>query len=227
MANIDSSDASTADIRTVGRVGQICGLFGPRVLELSAAEVAERLGLNRTTAYRYCTSMAAAGILEKGSRRGTFALGPLMLELGTLALGRKRVVEVARPYLRKLSAFVRMTAVLSIRGVQGPVVTLVEEDTSQPVVVTVHPGTRLDISAAQTRVFLAFSDMTIEQVEPSISATDRVLLESDLKEVRKLGFSYVRQGNGSFVVAVPVFDDAGMCATVAVLGAGEMHDLAP
>jgi DNA-binding IclR family transcriptional regulator len=94
-------------------------------------------------------------------------------------------------------------------------------------VVTVHPGTRLDVSAAQTRAFLAFSDLTVEQVEPNISITDRVLLETDLKNVRVLGFSFVRQGNGSFVVAAPVFDDAGMCATVAVLGAGDLHDLAP
>ena len=70
MAN--SEDAtSTADIRAVARVGQICSLFGPGVVELSAADIADATGLNRTTAYRYCASMAAAGILERGVRRGT------------------------------------------------------------------------------------------------------------------------------------------------------------
>src|SRR5690242_16284654 len=124
MANFDPTEAANSDIRAVARVGQICALFGPRVLELSAADVAERTGLNRTTAYRYCASMVAAGILERGSRRGTFALGGLMLELGIQAIGRQRIVEIAGPYLRKLSTAVGMTAVLSIRGAQGPVVAL-------------------------------------------------------------------------------------------------------
>jgi response regulator of citrate/malate metabolism len=67
-----NSDASGSDIQAVARVGQICGLFGPHTTELTASEVAERLGLNRTTAYRYCASMVAAGILERGPRRSTF-----------------------------------------------------------------------------------------------------------------------------------------------------------
>ncbi|GIJ49229.1 hypothetical protein Val02_61150 [Virgisporangium aliadipatigenens] len=226
MANID--EGSTSDIRAVARVGQICALFGPRVPELSAADVAERTGLNRTTAYRYCASMLAAGILGRGTRRGTFALGPLMLELGTLALGRERVVEIAGPHLRKLSAAVRMTAVLSVRGAQTPVVALVEEDTSRMVVVTVHAGTRLEANAAQTYVFLAHSDpSTLDRVAEGMTAAERAKLESEVYTAKQRGFSFTRHSGGSFAVAAPVFDEDGMCATVAVLGAGDLPDLSP
>ncbi|BCJ54614.1 hypothetical protein Asp14428_60890 [Actinoplanes sp. NBRC 14428] len=228
MANIEASDASTSDIRAVARVGQICALFGPRVLELSAADVAERTGLNRTTAYRYCASMVAAGILERGARRGSFTLGPLMLELGTLTLGRQRVVEIARPYLQKLSAAVRMTAVLSVRGAQGPIVALVEEDTSRLVVVTVHPGTKLDITAAQTRLFLAFTDAsTLENLLTGLSPVERAQVDAEIYAARQRRFSFVRAPGGPFVVAVPVFDERGLCATIAVLGAGDLPDLTP
>jgi DNA-binding IclR family transcriptional regulator len=228
MSNFDAGEASNSDIRAVARVAQICALFGPRVVELTAADVAERTGLNRTTAYRYCASMTAAGILERGARRGTFALGALMLELGTLALRRQRAVEIAGPYLSKLSAGTRMTAVLSVRGSQGPVVALVEEDTSRPVVVTVHPGTKLDASAAQTQVFLAHSDTAeLEQAAVGLSPGDRARLESDVESTRRRGFSVVRPNGGPFVVAAPVFDEKGLAATVAVLGAGDMADLSP
>ncbi|PRY25834.1 IclR family transcriptional regulator [Pseudosporangium ferrugineum] len=228
MANTDPSDASTSDIQAVARVGQICALFGPRVPELSAADVAERTGLNRTTAYRYCASMVAARILERGSRRGTFALGPLMLELGTLALGRQRVVDLARPHLRKLSAAVRMTSVLSVLGAQGPVVALAQEDTSRMLVVTVHPGTKLDVTAAQTRLFLAHSanaalDAMLEELPP----VERARLEAEVDAARRRGFSFVRPSGGPFVVAAPVFDEGGLAATVAILGAGELPDLTP
>lgn len=228
MANFDPNEASNSDIRAVARVGQICALFGPRVLELTAADVADRTGLNRTTAYRYCASMVAAGILERGSRRGTFALGRLMLELGTLALGRQRIVEIAGPYLRKLSAAVRMTAVLSVRGAQGPVVALVEEDTSRLVVVTVPAGTKLDASAAQTHLFLAYSDAsTMDLVAAEMSPAERARLESEVYSARRQGFSIVRHSGGACVVAAPVFDEKGLCATVALLGAGDLADLSP
>ncbi|WP_213450554.1 IclR family transcriptional regulator [Rhizomonospora bruguierae] len=227
MANFDPSEASSADIRAVARVGQICALFGPRVLELTAADIAERTGLNRTTAYRYCTSMVAAGILDRGPRRGTFTLGGLMIELGTLALGRQRIVEIASPYLRKLSAAVRMTAVLSVPGVQGPIVALVEEDTSRMVVVTVHAGTRLDASAAQTHLYLAYAGpAAMDAVAAGMPLAERARLEVDVSAARKQGFSLVRHGGGSFAVAAPIFDEKGFCATVALL-AGDLGDLSP
>jgi DNA-binding IclR family transcriptional regulator len=228
MANSDPADASNSDIRAVARVGQICSLFGPRVPELTAAEVAERTGLNRTTAYRYCSSMVAAGILDRGSRRGTFVLGGLMLELGALALGRQRIVEIAGPHLRKLRAAVGMTAVLSVRGSQGPVVALVEEDTSHPVVLTVHVGTKLDVSAAQTHLLLAHSDQSaMDAIAGDLSPAERARLESEVNLARQRGFSFVRHRGGSFGLAAPVFDEKGLCATVAVLGAGDLADLSP
>ena len=228
MANFDPNEASNSDIRAVARVGQICALFGPRVVELTAADVAERTGLNRTTAYRYCASMAAAGILERGTRRGTFALGGLMLELGIQALGRQRIVEIAGPHLRKLSAAVRMTAVLSVRGAQGPIVALVEEDTSRLVVVTVHAGTKLDASAAQTHVFLAYSDAaTMDVVAAGMSPAERARLDSEVYAARRQGYSVARHSGGLFAVAAPVFDEKGLCATVAILGAGDIAELSP
>lgn len=228
MANIDDGRASNSDIRAVARIGQILGLFGPQVLELTAADIAERTGLNRTTAYRYCASMVAAGILERGSRRGTFALGGLMLELGVHALGRERIVEIAGPHLRKLSSTVRMTAVLGIRGAQGPVVALVEEDTSRVVVVTVHVGTRLGATAAQTHVFLAHGDTQMEEVVMAgLSPAERSQLEADVETVRRQGYAMLFNEEGTFAVAAPVFDEKGLCATVAILGTGHPTDPKP
>ncbi|MEU2349837.1 helix-turn-helix domain-containing protein [Modestobacter sp. NPDC049651] len=222
MANADENQVSTGDIRAVARVAQICALFGPGVQELSAADVAESTGLNRTTAYRYCSSMATAGILERGSRRGTFALGGLMLQLGVQALGRQRIVEIAGPHLQRLRGAVRMTAVLSIRGASGPVVALVEEDTSRGVVVTVHPGTKLGPAAAQARLMLAYGDAAaVEAATAGLSVADRARLETDVYSAKRQGWCVAWHGS-TFGVAAPVFDDKGLAATIAVLGAGEL-----
>ena len=230
MANIEvSGEASSSDIQAVARVGQICALFGPHTTELTAADVAERLGLNRTTAYRYCASLVAAGILERGPRRGTFILGGLMLQLGIHALGRRRVVEIAPPYLAELGAAVTMTAVLSLWGARRPVVALVEEDKSRTVVVTVRAGSELDLTAAQTTMFLAHhSDRgAIDRMTAGITAAQRVELEAAIYSARRNGYSIANHSGGVFGVAVPVFDEYGIAATVALLGADPTADLTP
>ncbi len=224
MVNTESGEGSSFDIQAVSRVGQILGLYGPRTSELTALDVAEQLGLNRTTAYRYCTSLVTAGILERGRRRGGFVLGGLMLQLGLQALGRRRVLDVAPPFLQELSAGVGMTAVLSLWAARGPVVALTEENTSRAVVVTVHPGTRLDVTSSQMRVFLAHhaDHEMVERTLASLEPTERAELEAAIYAVRRTGACVVGLPDGLTAAAAPVFDEDGICATIAVLGADQL-----
>ena len=228
MANTEvSSEASSSDIQAVARVGQILALFGPHTTELTAVDVADRLGLNRTTAYRYCASLVVAGILERGPRRGTFILGGLMLQLGIHALGRRRVVEIAPPYLAELGAAVQMTAVLSLWGARGPVATLVEEERSRTIVVTVRAGSQLDMWAAQTHVFLAHhSDQhAIDKMTEHATADERAQIEASVYSARRNGYVIAHHSGGVFGAAVPVFDEYGIAATLALLGADQTADL--
>lgn len=227
MANTETSEASSSDIQAVARVGQICSLFGPHTTELTAADVADRLDLNRTTAYRYCASLVAAGILERGPRRGTFVLGGLMLQLGIHALGRRRVVEIAPPYLADLSTAVGMTVVLSLWGARGPIATLVEEERSRSIVVTVRAGSQLDMWAAQTHVFLAHhSDhRAIEKMTEHATPAERAEIENAVYTVRRNGYSVARHSGGVYAASVPVFDEYGIAATLALLGADQDVDL--
>lgn len=221
------SEASSSEIQAVARVGQVCGLFGPHTTELTAADVAERLDLNRTTAYRYCTSLVTAGILERGPRRGTFVLGGLMLQLGIQALGRRRVVEIAPPYLAELGAAVQMTVVLSLWGARGPVATLVEEERSRSIVVTVRPGSLLDMWAAQTHVFLAhhFDHHAVEKMTEDATPVQRSEIEAAVYGARRAGYRISHHAGGVFAVAAPVFDEYGITATIALLGADSAADL--
>ena len=228
MANTEvSGEGSSFDIQSVSRVGQILSLYGPHTSALTAVDVAERLGLNRTTAYRYCASLVTAGILERGHRRGSFVLGGLMLQIGIQALGRRRVVDIAPPHLRDLSTAVGTTAVLSVWAVRGPVVALVQEDTSRTVVVTVHPGSQLDLTSAQARVFLAHhsDQQLVERMLQDRPAEERAEIEAGIYAVRRTGYSFVNLPDGLFAAAAPVFDEYGICATVALLGADQLADV--
>ncbi|MFD2417027.1 IclR family transcriptional regulator [Amycolatopsis pigmentata] len=226
MENIESGEASGGEIQSVQRVGQICSLFGPHTTELTAAEIAERLGLNRTTAYRYCASLVTAGILERGHSRGTFVLGGLMLQLGMHALGRRRVIKIAPPFMAELTNAVRMTTVLAVWGARGPIVALVNEDISRTVMVTVHTGSQLDLDFAQMKVFLACQDEhAFERATEGVSDTKRAEIEAGVYMARRNGYSIASHSDGLFSAAAPVFDEYGICATVALLGADQMADL--
>jgi DNA-binding IclR family transcriptional regulator len=213
-------ETSNFDIQSVSRVGQILALYGPQTDELTAADVAVRLGMNRTTAYRYCTSLVAAGILERGRGRGAFALGALLLQLGVQAVGRHRVMDVAPPHLAQLSSDVGATAVLSLWGGNCPIVALVQEDLSSTVLVTVRAGSRLDLGSAQMRVFLAYlpDAQLVERATAGLGDVVRAEVEAAVYTTRRNGYSTVNLEDGLFSAAAPVFDERGICATIALLG---------
>src|SRR5690606_26176317 len=98
-------------------------------------------------------------------------------------------------------------------GARGPVVALVQEDISRTVVVTIHAGAQLDVSAAQMRVFLAHhkDHNALEKMTAGISGADRAQLEEDVYSARRNGYSVVSHSGGLFAAAAPVFDEYGIC----------------
>jgi DNA-binding IclR family transcriptional regulator len=208
-----------ADIQAVSRVSQILSLFDPATPELTAAEVAERLGLNRTTAYRYCTSLAAAGLLER-SVEGGYAPGRLLLQLGAFAIGHRRVITLAPRHMQALSRTTRSSAVLSLWGLTGPVVSRVEENPSTVVILSVRVGSHLPLEAAQSKVFLAYhaDQLSMGRLMANLPGPARDELRAEVERVRAVGHCSAMSTPGVVAVAAPVFDEWGICATLAIVG---------
>jgi DNA-binding IclR family transcriptional regulator len=53
--------------------------------------IADRLGLNQSTAYRYVSTLEGAGFLERDHRIGGYRLGPRVIELSNVALNQNEV----------------------------------------------------------------------------------------------------------------------------------------
>jgi len=186
-----ASEAATGtEIRAVSRVAQILALLSPRQPQLTAAGVAVKLSMNRTTAYRYCMSLAAAGLLER-SETGEFAPGGILLQLGAFALGRRDILSVAPRHMRALCAETATTAVLSLWGTTGPVVSAVADDTARDVLVTVRVGTHLAMDTAQAKIFYAYhpDQLYIERLLANLPINTRQELISSVSEVRRSGWA--------------------------------------
>ena len=220
-AEVDTSPPDTAtgtDIRAVRRVAQILALFSPTQPQLSAAAIATRLKLNRTTAYRYCMSLAAAQLLERLDN-GEFTPGGILLQLGTFAASRRDVLSVAPRYMRALCSGTAATSVLSLWGSAGPVVSAVAEDPERDVIVTVRVGTHLTMTTAQARIFYAYhpDQLYIERLLANLPTDERQQLSAAIDDVRQTGYAAVINPRGIAIIAVPVFDSSGICATLALL----------
>lgn len=203
-------------------MAHILRIFSESPRGLNVAEVAERTGLNRSTAHRYFSTMVAEQILERvAGEPSTYVPGRLLLTLGTVAQGQRRLLEVAPPHMRALSRATNLTVTLSLWSFFGPVVTLVSEPSTHPVLLTVRVGTRLGRESAQTRVFLALAreEGIAEQFLTPLAPRDRQELEASFAEIRKTGICRVHLPNVDAVgIAAPVFDHHDLAGTIALLG---------
>jgi DNA-binding IclR family transcriptional regulator len=215
------ADSSQGDIQAVTRASQILGLFRRDRPVLTVADAAAELGLNRTTTHRYFASLVSAGLLERSRDGLAFVPGGLLIQLGAFSLGRRAVVDLAPPHLVALARTTRLSSALSLWGASGPVVTRVEEDNNNPVVVSVRIGHQLPVDSAQCKVFLAFmaDQLRAERLMASVAGAERRKLAEDVDRARETGLASTHIVDTDITaVGAPVFDESGICATMAVIG---------
>lgn len=215
-----SGSAGRADIQAVDRVGQILDLFGHSTSLLTTNGVAAALGLNRTTAHRYLTSMAADDLLRASADPPGYRLGSLILRLGGLAIGNRSVVTIAAERMARLADEVGTTISLSLWTSAGPVVARVQEPRGRGVVLTFRVGTVLPVDTAQAAVFLAFgrADEEQEAALAGLAEPARSITAAKVGEVRRTGLATaVNEVNGTCGLAAPIFDSTGICAALAIV----------
>ncbi|MCE0762353.1 helix-turn-helix domain-containing protein [Pseudonocardia kujensis] len=203
------------------RASQILGLFRPDRPTLTVADAAAALGLNRTTTHRYFASLVSAGLLERSRDGSAFVPGGLLVQLGAFSLGRRAVVELAPPHLVSLARTTGLSSALSLWGASGPVVARVEEDNTNPVVVSVRVGHQLPVDSAQCQVFLAFmaDQLRADRLVASVAGAGRRALVEGVERARETGLASTHIVDSDITaVGAPVFDESGICATIAVIG---------
>ena len=117
MTTNESLHASTplpggGDLRSVSIAVKVleCFLEAP---ELGASEVARRVGVAKSTAHRALASLAAGGLLDRGSA-GRYRLGLRLYDYGQLAIDRLFLRELALPVLANLRDQIGETVQLGI-----------------------------------------------------------------------------------------------------------------
>jgi IclR family pca regulon transcriptional regulator len=231
--------------RSLERGLAILGCFTPKRPVLGIADIAEDLGMSRSTTHRYVITLVALGYLEQGASR-KYRLGLRVTDLGMSALNSTELREHAHPYLEELRQRTSYTASLGV--LDTPDVLLVDRVRSfrrgpSTINLNLHSGSRVppyctsvgkvllaNLPEAEQRDLIA--QMKLTKRGPN-TITSKKALREELEEIQEAGFSVDDQelAAGVYAIAAPVRDSArdtvaavGLAAHSSVISLEELVD---
>ena len=215
---------------TADRALDILMMFTETQPIISGTAVAERLGVARSTAYRYLQSLVSTRFLEE-SPGGGFRLGLRVLEIARLARRSYGLSEIAVPFMTTLAEDVQETVLLTRRA--GDLVVCVDraETGTRAVRISYERGSSLPINAgASALVLLAWSpdDETRQLLRATelhrftpATLTDVDAIMERLTRIQEAGYSITRAELDPDVIgiAAPIRDENGRVAAAVSIAA--------
>jgi IclR family transcriptional regulator, pca regulon regulatory protein len=225
----------------------IMGCYTSERSVLGIAEIADELGMSRSTTHRYVSTLAVLGFLEQVAER-KYRLGLGVTDIGMSALNATGLREHARPYLEELRRLASFSVSLAV--LDGPEIVLVDRLSSQRrrgdgFGRDLHPGSRLPAyCTALGKVLLAglnepaevLSGMKLKKQGPN-TIVSKNGLRVELERVReeKLAINDEELMRGRCAIAAPVRNSSrevvaavGIAADTSTISVGDLADaLAP
>jgi len=200
----------------------ILGCFTPERPVLGIADIADELGMSRSTTHRYVITLVALGYLEQGASR-KYRLGLRVTDLGMSALNSTGLREHAHPYLEDLRQRTSYTTSLGV--LDGSELLLVDRVRSyrrgqNQIDLGLQAGSRVPAYAtAMGKLLLAFlpdgqqrdllADIKPSKLAPK-TITSKKGLRSELEAIRDDAFAVDEEelAPGLIAIAAPVRNEA-------------------
>jgi DNA-binding IclR family transcriptional regulator len=210
----------------------LLGAFTARRPVRGIADLAEELGMSRSTTHRYAITLVALGYLEQGAGR-KYRLGLRVTDLGMAALKSTGLREQAHAYLEELRQRVGYTVCLGV--LDGTEILIVDRLRSfHPLQRRAEADLGLEVGfrlpaycTAMGKLLLAYLSES-EQREYLSSArltrrgpgtiTSKRALRSQLEQIRvdRVAVSEQEAGAGLIAIAVPVRDASEVVAALSL-----------
>jgi IclR family pca regulon transcriptional regulator len=198
--------------------------FTPGRQLIGTSELARELGLTRSTAHRYISTLSGLGYLQQDADTRRYRLGPRVVDLGFSAINSMDVREISAPYLQQLSDETGFTVNLGI--LDGTDVVYVERcRTARPgqreIDLNLHVGSRLPayctalgkamlafLPEDERRALVAASDLV--RRGPN-TLTERDALLDNLERIRDTGIAVNNEelAYGLRSIATPIRSQSG------------------
>lgn len=191
-------------------------------LSAGVTEIADAIGVDKSTAYRIMETLMESNFVEKNNDTLKYKIGPAILNLSSHFYSSRRVVNIARPYMKKLSEVTRESVHLAVLSNNSAVIIeQVLADTR--VVVNAEVGKIEPLHCSSIgKCILAYMDKgerekTLSEIsydvytENTINNSDKLRKETEL--IIKQGYAVDDRElcDDVVCVAVPVFNSNGKC----------------
>ncbi|MFN8503820.1 IclR family transcriptional regulator [Kouleothrix sp.] len=213
-----NNDQSYGGTQAIHRAVAVLRAFGAAPATLTAQEVSQRTGLNRSTVYRLLSALESEGLVA-AAEQGRYRLGPDLAMLGTLALRQMNLRDLALPYARALAE--RSGETIDLEILHGASSMIVEEVSGEHLLSAAsnigacYPahcsstGKALLAFLPEARLAALLPDR-LEACAPR-SITDHAALRDELAAVRARGYatSYDELEGHLHALGAPIFDHRG------------------
>ncbi len=202
-------------------------LLSEQTAALGVTEVAERLKVDPSTAYRLLATLEAHGFVLQEATSKKYSIGYGVLEIATGLLRRFSVVEVARPFMQAVAARTGENTHVAVRNGSNAISLGSESATGilrvETSVGTAEPlhctaiGKALLIDFTEPELQALLGDGQLHRFTPNTITTLHDL-SAELSRVRRLGYAFDDEElhPGVRCIAGPVRDRSG--AVVAAFG---------
>lgn len=202
-------------IRAVGRALAIFDAFDNAHLSLSLQEIAERIRMPKTTAFRLVNTLERAGFLIRMDNQ-QYCLSLKLVRLAGMVRSTLSIREIARPVMLEVNQLTQETITLNAAvGSERMVLEVV--DTPAPLMSMARQGQHQPmLLGASSRIIMAH--MSADELEKVLKVTtagqpafDRAALDRELARFRRQGYALSRGQRvpGLTAIAVPIFDING------------------
>ena len=197
MMNASLEGVSGGGVQSVQRAAALLEAIADSAEPRTAPELAERCGLNRSTAWRILATLEEEGLVDRDPASNRYSIGPAAARLAAAATDS--LPRAARPHLEELSRRTGETVSLAVPQrlqlvyvdqVQAPhvmaadwlgrAVPLHATSTGKALLATLPPE---ELDAALTRSLPQFTDRTI---------TDPTELRAELDRTKRRGYAVSR-----------------------------------
>jgi DNA-binding IclR family transcriptional regulator len=213
-------------VESADRVLRVLESFAPSERDVSLGEIAERVGLPKSSVHRLLATLMAHGFVERDPATRRYRLGIRLFELGSAAIHERGLHTAAHPALEQLSLATGETCHLAVlSGTEA--VYVYKMDGPASIIMSSRVGGRCPCHATSIGKVLAAwagEDLLAELRRTGLRRYTAATIggfkafEEELERVRELGYALDLEEfeEGLRCIAAPVRDHSGR--VVAALG---------
>jgi DNA-binding IclR family transcriptional regulator len=228
---MENKDYKNERIKSINKALDLLEFLSASEQETSITEINKKLHMGLSTVHRMLTTLKYRGYVIQNQQTTKYRLGIKLFELGCAVQNTKRLIEIIKPYLIRLSQSTNETANLAI--LEGKEVIYLDTIESIEILRTeIMAGTRSPAHCtALGKVLLAFiSDREFESLyksdESPTSLTSKSIssleeLKKNLKKVKEQGYAVDIEEYkiGVNCIGVPIFGrDGEAIAAISITG---------